>query len=192
MILVLTYDKVCYCDLLQFKTRSGPGNYPGCLVVNVIAMEEMMIVQPLEMVSFMLLATRLGASDRTMTYMTFVFSAGVLPMVNNFVTNLHRFMVSRPRDLLWLPMARVHMMEVDCLERNTLFRIWYTVNCYIDLVNEYINTPTMPVLMPPCTWCGLPTGNWCDGCEEQGDLPARAICTECENRRMECRFCIEY
>ena len=174
------------------KQEEGLGIPQVVLAINMIAMAEMIIVQPLEMISLLLLAEILGASNRTMSYVTFVFSAGVLPMVNNFVTSLHRVMVSRPRDLLWIPMARVHMLERDCLERNTIFRIWHTVNCYIDLVNEYINTTTMPVPMPPCTWCGLPTGNWCDGCEEQGELPARAICTECENRRMECRFCIEF
>ena len=33
-------------------------------------------------------------------------------------------------------------------------------------------------LLPPCTWCGQPTGMWCDLCTVS---PARAICSECCN-----------
>lgn len=161
----------------------------------MIAMDEMMTVHPHEMASLLLLAEILGASSRTRCFMEIVFvdnGIGVLPMVHYFVTNLHRCITQAPRALLWLPIARVHMMDRNYLENNGFIRYWYTVNCYIDLFEAYLNMPTTPVPMPPCTWCGLPTGNWCDGCEEQGELPARAICIECETRRMECRYCLDY
>ena len=45
----------------------------------------------------------------------------------------------------------------------------------------------LPVL-PPCTWCGQPTGMFCDYCTVR---PARAVCSECCDRRSEdiCRMC---
>lgn len=31
-------------------------------------------------------------------------------------------------------------------------------------------------VLPPCTWCGMPTGGWCDFCMSN---PAKAICSQC-------------
>jgi len=51
----------------------------------------------------------------------------------------------------------------------------------------------MPV-MPPCSWCGTPTGDWCEacpvGCRRFGMFGrAHAICTKCEATIRECRLC---
>ena len=43
---------------------------------------------------------------------------------------------------------------------------------------------------PACTWCGLPTGYWCDGCELAGVKPMRAICNRCEAEEKYCKPCI--
>ena len=55
-------------------------------------------------------------------------------------------------------------------------------------------------ILPPCTWCGLPTGNWCDACEEQpwgfwrglvGCIETRLtpVCSTCEDEFAVCRQC---
>jgi hypothetical protein len=44
----------------------------------------------------------------------------------------------------------------------------------------------MPVL-PPCSWCGTPTGDCCEAC--RGGRGAHAICTRCEATIRECRLC---
>ena len=155
--------------------------------------QEMIPVSTLVWTSALMLATALGASDQTVAYMTFlVTNIGVLPVVNNFFTSLHHFMDDNHRHLWWTPVARVHLMDINYRVSNTASRFWYTLNCYVDFINEYIGSQSTPVLMQPCTWCGLPTGNWCDGCEELRELPARAICTECETVHLECRVCDEY
>ena len=35
-------------------------------------------------------------------------------------------------------------------------------------------------LLPPCTWCGMPTGMFCDDCADQGISPARSVCKACD------------
>jgi hypothetical protein len=44
-------------------------------------------------------------------------------------------------------------------------------------------------MLPACTWCGLPTGYWCDKCEVKGIRPMRAICNHCESEEHMCRPC---
>ena len=34
-------------------------------------------------------------------------------------------------------------------------------------------------ILPACTWCGTPTGGWCDTCTPADGEPAKAICSEC-------------
>ena len=33
-------------------------------------------------------------------------------------------------------------------------------------------------ILPPCSWCGAPTGNWCEGCSK--DI-ANPVCSHCED-----------
>jgi hypothetical protein len=44
-------------------------------------------------------------------------------------------------------------------------------------------------MLPACTWCGLPTGYWCDDCEKKGIRPMRAICNRCEAEEHKCKPC---
>ena len=46
-------------------------------------------------------------------------------------------------------------------------------------------------LTPGCTWCGLPTGNWCEKCDIAEIRPMRAVCTRCEEIESMCRPCSE-
>ena len=43
----------------------------------------------------------------------------------------------------------------------------------------------------PCNWCGMPTGDWCEGCLERSpDSPAsHTICVSCERYWIYCRLC---
>ena len=47
-------------------------------------------------------------------------------------------------------------------------------------------------VLPGCTWCGLPTGMFCDFCKVQ---PARAVCSDCCGQRGlagdVCRSCMD-
>ena len=45
-----------------------------------------------------------------------------------------------------------------------------------DLYYEFEIQP----LLPPCTWCGLPTGCFCDMCADQQIRPARPLCKSCD------------
>ena len=40
-----------------------------------------------------------------------------------------------------------------------------------------------------CSWCGKPTGNFCDACGYQ--FIASAVCDDCENQFVSCRGCAE-
>ena len=43
----------------------------------------------------------------------------------------------------------------------------------------------------PCHWCGLPGGNYCEGCEEKSPSSkgAHILCTYCERFYINCRLC---
>jgi hypothetical protein len=44
--------------------------------------------------------------------------------------------------------------------------------------------------MPPCGWCGFPTGNYCDQCSTDWQKAAMPLCQTCENMGIEsCRKC---
>jgi len=47
------------------------------------------------------------------------------------------------------------------------------------------------MMLPPCTWCGQPTGCYCDECYERG-MRGRAICTHCDDVMPGCRVCFPY
>ena len=49
-------------------------------------------------------------------------------------------------------------------------------------------------LLPACTWCGTPTGGWCDTCTPSEGEPANALCSECGgcdaySTSAQCRAC---
>jgi hypothetical protein len=52
-----------------------------------------------------------------------------------------------------------------------------------------------PILSPACTWCGIPTGNWCEdikGAWWNGDRMqecGRPVCSTCEDIKGGCRSC---
>ena len=88
-----------------------------------------------------------------------------------------------------VPYARLHITSPSELrhDRHGRLRACYTV--YVWTMQRAQHLP----LMPPCTWCGLPTGNYCEACEAQ-DGPARPLCTQCEHDEFDlwanlCVFC---
>ena len=58
-------------------------------------------------------------------------------------------------------------------------------------VSEIQRANNMPALAP-CSWCGQPTGDWCESCPRGGDGKygrAHSICMKCEATIRECRLC---
>ncbi|MCS5701171.1 MAG: hypothetical protein NZ847_00840, partial [Acidobacteria bacterium] len=69
------------------------------------------------------------------------------------------------------PLARPQLTtREERIERPEL-RQGYTA--YIQNVQAVRGLP----VLPPCTWCGMPTGGWCDFCTGQG--PRGSICSAC-------------
>jgi hypothetical protein len=88
-----------------------------------------------------------------------------------------------------IPFARMHMATNSDLrhDRRGHLRACYTIHIW--RLQRADNLP----LMPPCTWCGLPTGGWCDSCELRG-LPPQPLCSRCEENTehewaTQCTFC---
>ena len=45
-------------------------------------------------------------------------------------------------------------------------------------------------LLPPCNWCGHPSGEWCELCHEVAPgVPAHHLCSTCEAAMRMCRLC---
>ena len=45
-------------------------------------------------------------------------------------------------------------------------------------------------VLPPCNWCGQPTGDWCERCHSlKPNLLAHHICTRCDASIRMCRLC---
>ena len=66
---------------------------------------------------------------------------------------------------------------------NPIYRAKYTVlQWHKQLLTGVAQTPA-------CTWCGHPSGNWCDNCAKLDVLPARSICSTCEGTYFSCKPC---
>ena len=60
---------------------------------------------------------------------------------------------------------------------------------YAQQIQELQEMAGEPIL-PPCNWCGRPTGDWCERCHEVApDIPAHAICSTCDALVRTCRLC---
>ena len=44
-------------------------------------------------------------------------------------------------------------------------------------------------ILCPCSWCGLPTGDWCEGCIDSSQGPMMCICSYCDRYMRRCRLC---
>ena len=46
-------------------------------------------------------------------------------------------------------------------------------------------------ILCPCSWCGLPTGDWCEGCLDSSEAkgPMMCICSYCDRYIRRCRLC---
>ena len=59
------------------------------------------------------------------------------------------------------------------------------VRCSFTMAVWQIHFEAGQLLLPPCSLCGLPTGGFCDGCEEHNPL-----CSICEGEGDDrCRLC---
>ena len=87
-----------------------------------------------------------------------------------------------------IPCARMLLADADDLRADAT---GYLRACHTWHIWRLQRGRGLP-LLPPCTWCGLPTGNWCDHCEAHGG-PLRPLCAACEKdaapRLGSCVFC---
>ena len=85
------------------------------------------------------------------------------------------------------PIARPQLAAYeDRLQRPELRQAF---TWYIQLQQKERKLP----LLPGCTWCGAPTGMFCDFCEVR---PARAVCNDCSDKMDNgiidvCRICMD-
>ena len=68
------------------------------------------------------------------------------------------------------PVARPQLATFQERMRRPELRQAYT--WYMQQLQQSRDLP----ILPGCTWCGAPTGMFCDYCEER---PAKAVCTTC-------------
>ena len=128
-------------------------------------------------------------------------AVGAHPILKNFGINselIRSYRASSHRR----PWARIELSEPDARWHcNSLFAAFL-----LDIWDKQIKNGLL--LQPPCTWCGLPTGSWCDRCHDdysvKGDLlfatdgvpgphlrlrPRRPICTYCDPIMGRCYEC---
>ena len=80
-------------------------------------------------------------------------------------------------------------MLQDAYEERMRFTSW--AHAWHQHVANLQREKKLPVL-PPCSWCGQPTGDWCESCPRGDDGKygmAHFICTKCEATIRECRLC---
>ena len=82
------------------------------------------------------------------------------------------------QDYYVLPLSYVDDVPIEVRRRHEGFRAGYALFRW-----HYQQSIRVPML-PNCTWCGMPTGNFCDapgcGLTNEGGLQ-KAICTFCED-----------
>lgn len=81
------------------------------------------------------------------------------------------------------PVARPQHAERDKRVHSEPLRKAYT--WYIQVEQYQARRP----VLPPCGWCGMPTGNFCDICSSTIQRRARPVCTSCEDLEGTCRNC---
>ena len=90
----------------------------------------------------------------------------------------------RKADLCPTPIVRSAIPWEDRVTDDVLRAAW---SCYMWGETAKVNAP----LLPACTWCGTPTGNWCESCYKKNVRPCLPICSVCEPRKLLCRVCYD-
>ena len=88
----------------------------------------------------------------------------------------------------YMPGAHIGDIPITRLWANEVLRAGFSLKIWLEQREEGIP------LTPSCTWCGLPTGCWCDQCDLNAtDLTTikHAICSRCEGEGVPvCRPCV--
>jgi hypothetical protein len=89
------------------------------------------------------------------------------------------------------PWARPHLIVRTTRRADPVLRAVFTLYVW---AQQVLNSPPLHRPTPPCLACGLPTGNFCDVCAENGEpgATAKAVCTDCEPDDLACRDCVSH
>ncbi len=81
------------------------------------------------------------------------------------------------------PWARIDLTTIEARMNDVVTRYAYAVFIW-QMQIEATRGPNLECVIttPPCSWCGLPTGCFCDWCKGP-------ICTACDHKVSECRKC---
>ncbi len=79
------------------------------------------------------------------------------------------------------PWARLHLANVEARINDVFLRAAYSIFMWQSHIAA-MRGPNLDrvIATPPCRWCGLPTGCFCDGCHGP-------VCTTCDERFSMCR-----
>ena len=106
----------------------------------------------------------------------------------NYVYNL----LMQPASTLYSrPWARIHLSTITFRAMEPSAQWWYWATMMGETLHAIRRGVLTQMIMPPCTWCGHMTGNWCDQCEQRQDRQLRPLCTTCEAYEYHgvCRLC---
>ena len=89
--------------------------------------------------------------------------------------------------------AKAVSCEIDITTYSARLRIPAVRARFSLMIWEEQRAKHLTVLLPACTWCGMPTNHCCSMCEATGTDPGMAICTEsCLGKiSNHCRLCFE-
>ncbi len=82
------------------------------------------------------------------------------------------------------PFARVQTASISDRRRDPALKQAFTIECWrrgrLERGTEFIQ-------LPPCEVCGIPTGSWCDACDNEH----AALCLTCEEDGFLCDACAD-
>ena len=97
------------------------------------------------------------------------------PLTRTDVGMLLRLALSRP-------IARPHLAGADERSQDPVLRAAF-------ILDWWRREGAPSALQGACTWCGLCTATWCDGCEAAGAAQWHPVCQDCDEMHELCRPC---
>jgi hypothetical protein len=130
---------------------------------------------PLQIITW--LGTRFASDDEDEE----VIARDPFRVLGDFGYDRPRFIQMRISSFGQIPSARMRLCPWIARVTSQAMRDAFTIYHWDDRLsrNRFLEL-TAPPLLPPCTWCGLPTGCFCDICANTGIKPALPLCKSCD------------